>query len=282
MAGYQFFHVEGYARKAGKGKAGGHTISSILGEADREPGACPHVQNPVAPVVLFGHPPALVAAEAIVWANHAKDLRGHALRQDGLCMAGGVISVPQELKDWEGFKQASTAFLVREFGDRLRSVIEHTDEKERHLHFYAIPLPGERFEVLHRGRAAAARAKAQEKPKGIQNAEYKSAMRKWQDQFWLEVSSRFALARIGPGRRRLTREEWKAEQEQNKLVAKTQRENKLLQGLVNSQEKQLRRYQLDPEKNPLMKLKKNLLGPEKKNQIRPDQEESKPKFSAPK
>lgn len=36
--GYQFFHVEAYGRKAGKTKREGHSIRSIIAEADREPG----------------------------------------------------------------------------------------------------------------------------------------------------------------------------------------------------------------------------------------------------
>lgn len=36
--GYQFLHVESYAREAGKSKAGGHSIRSIIAEATREPG----------------------------------------------------------------------------------------------------------------------------------------------------------------------------------------------------------------------------------------------------
>jgi hypothetical protein len=215
---YQFLRVEGYARKGGKGKAGGHSIASVMAEVKRDQDACPHVETPVPPIPIFGdllH----VAQEAEAWAGQAKDTIGRSLRQDGLCLIAGVLSAPPDLKDWSGYKEASTAFLMGFYGDRLKAVVEHTDEKERHLHFYAVPRFGERFEILHPGRAAAQTAKAQGKHKGGQNKEYKSAMRIWQDQFWTEVSSKFGLTRIGPGRRRLTRGEWQAEQAVARLLA---------------------------------------------------------------
>lgn len=254
MSGYQFFHIEGYARVAGKGKAGGHSVASIMAEARRDPGACPHVPFPQQPRVIFGD---LLSVEPLAhaWADQAVDQRGHKMRKDGLCLLAGVISAPRTILDWKSFRDDSRAFLEREYGDRLKCVVEHRDEKERHIHFYAVPRPGEGFSALHRGRAAAEQAKAQGRLKGEQNREYKSAMRLWQDQFFLEVASLHGLTRIGPGRRRLTRDEWKAEQEKAKLTARIARENKMLQGTILRQEKELERYRKDPERNPLLRLK---------------------------
>lgn len=210
--GYQFFHVESYARTSGKGKAGGHTVASVMAEATRQPDACPHVENPVPPVLLFGRPLAEVEAEANNWAANSVDSIGRKLRKDGLCLLGGVISAPDDMdaKDWEAMKADAIAWLNRD--GRLVSVAEHTDEAHRHIHFYKIPAAGERFEVLHPGRAAAAVAKAKGMVKGAQNQAYKKAMRGLQDDFFEQVGARYGLTRLGPGKRRLDRSGWNAEQ----------------------------------------------------------------------
>lgn len=220
MAGFQFFHVESYARSAGKGKAGGHSISSVMAEAMRVEGACPHVEQPQPPVLLFGVPPSEVEAAATTWAEQAKDSLGRKLRKDGLCLLSGTISCPPELTDaeWEAVKADSLVYLAKD--GRLLSCIEHVDEKERHLHFYKIPRPGERFEDIHPGRKAALEAKARGELKGGQNKAYKAAMRVLQDDFFEEIGAKHGMARIGPGRRRLTRAAWVAEQANLEAMAK--------------------------------------------------------------
>jgi len=52
MSGFQFVHVECYGRTAGKGKAGGRTLRSVVEEAEREPQVCPHVDEPQPPNLL--------------------------------------------------------------------------------------------------------------------------------------------------------------------------------------------------------------------------------------
>lgn len=225
MAGYQFIHVESYARTAPKSeKTGGHSIGSVMAEAMRADGACPHVETPTAPTLLFGVQPGEVEELATSWANSSTDAIGRKLRKDGLCLLAGVVSCPPTLTDeeWGAFKLDAVAWLAKDA--RLVSVIEHTDEKERHLHFYKIPQPGERFEVLHPGRAAALMAKASGLLKGEQNKAYKAAMRAYQDDFFQSVSSRHGMARIGPARRRLNRDQWKAEQGVYEAVATARKE----------------------------------------------------------
>lgn len=210
--GFQFLHIESYARQAGKGKAGGHTVASVMAEATRQPDACPHVENQAPPVLLFGCPLEEVEAEASEWAANSVDAIGRKLRKDGLCLLGGVISAPDEMtaEDWDAMKLDAIAWLNRD--GRLVSVAEHTDEAHRHIHFYKIPAPGQRFETLHPGRAAALAAKAGGSLKGDQNRAYKEAMRGFQDDFFEQVGARHGLTRLGPGKRRLTRPAWKAEQ----------------------------------------------------------------------
>jgi len=220
-------HVEGYARTAGKGKAGGHTVDSIAAEADRHAGACPHITAPAAPVLLFGVSPSEAAAQAKAWADKATDARGHKLRKDGLCLLAGVTSVPPHFtdKDWNAFKKQSLAWMKSEYGKRLVSVVEHTDEQYRHLHFYAVPLEGERFDSLHDGFKAqneanksrgSRKATKEEKKLDLKAGRlaYGDAMGKFQDRFYSAVGRRFGMARIGPKRRRMSRPEWHAQKAQ--------------------------------------------------------------------
>lgn len=151
------------------------------------------------------------------------DAKGRKLRKDALCLVAGVVSMPEDTTQqaWESFRADAVGHLQQKYGDRLQTVIEHTDESHPHLHFYVIPRPGERFETIHQGKDAAAEIKRGGGLKGAQNQAYKSAMRAYQDEFFEMVGIPHGLARIGPGRRRLTREAWKLEQVQAESAAKT-------------------------------------------------------------
>lgn len=228
--GYQFIHLDGYARHGSqqtKKLKNGTTETSrkwsaqeIAAEAMRDIDACPHVADPKPPVRLHGCSPREAVQEAETWANQATDAKGRKLRKDGLCLAAGVISLPGEMEaDWPRFREASVRWLKSQYGERLLSVVEHTDEAHPHLHFYAVPLAGESFDVLHRGRSAAAKKASERASKGAQNAAYREAMREWQDEFSNAVALDFGLARLGPRRRRLTRGQWTAEKVQAKALA---------------------------------------------------------------
>lgn len=228
--GSQFIHADSYGRQAGKGKRSGNTIDSIAGEAEREPGQCYHVANPQKPIILFGESFREAGEEAKKWAEGMKDARGHALRKDALCMVAGVVSVPDDLKDWDAYKADALKWLKAKYGECLKSVIEHTDESHRHLHFAVVSKVGERFETIHQGYAAqrgadpkrgdrkrTAEQKADGRRQGIHA--YQIAMRDYQKEFYEAVSIKHGLTKIGPGRRRLSRGEWKQEQEQAKEIA---------------------------------------------------------------
>ena len=198
----------------------------MLAEADRKPGNCPHIDpeklaDPaLAPARIYGLKLEKVEQEANAWAEQAKDAQGRALRKDGHCLLAGVVSLPNDTspEDWRKFRYDAIDWLKKEFGDRLRSVIEHRDESHPHLHFYAVPEAGKGFASLHPGQQAARKAKAQGLKKGEQNEAYKNAMRDWQDKFSRDVGQHHGLTRIGPGQRRLTRGEWKQEQKQAKAL----------------------------------------------------------------
>lgn len=223
MAGYQFIHVESYARKAGKDKTGGLSVRDVVAEAGREAGNCPHVDQPQPPAVIFGSLDQ-VEHEVNTWADSMTDTKGRKLRADGLCLLAGVISLPrEEEKHWNRFRKGAMEYLHQTYGERLKAVLEHQDEAHPHLHFYVVPKLGERFETVHEGRAAAARARAEGLVKGEQNRAYKEAMRAFQDDFSRKVGQPFGLTRLGPGRRRLTRKAWQAEQAQAKALAEVER-----------------------------------------------------------
>lgn len=225
---YQFIHTENYARSAPKtakttnaGKSG-KNINYVIAEANREEGAHPHIDAPEPPVLLYGAPLESIGEMVEEWAGSVTDNAGRKLRKDGLCLLAGVISAPNDIpdKNWDKFKNESIEYLLKKYGNCLKSVIEHTDESHPHLHFYVIPEHGQKFDTVHQGRTASAKAKENGELKGEQNRAYKAAMREFQDEFYSAVGMQNGFTRIGPAKRRLTREEWKLEQVQAESFAK--------------------------------------------------------------
>jgi hypothetical protein len=232
---YQFVHVESYSRstpkrastvnkKTGKAsaKASGHCVKYIVDEAIREANSIPHIDQPQPPEYVYGAPLEELEAACDAWADSVRDARGHATRKDALCLAAGVVSAPKDItpEAWEAFKRDSVQWLKDKYGATLRTVIAHHDESHPHLHFYCVPELGQRFETVHQGRAAAALVKAEGGVKGLQNQAYKQAMREYQDEFYEAVGIEHGFTRIGPAKRRLTREEWKLEQIQAAAAAR--------------------------------------------------------------
>lgn len=227
QSGYQFIHLNAYGRVGGLVSKTSFKINiwDVANEAERCAGAISHILNPQQPNIVFGCSPSQAASLADQWAAKAKDLLGRRLRKDGLCLAAGVISLPvTRADDWPSFRDASIKYLHTMYGDRLKSVVEHLDESHPHIHFYLVPHNDERFEDIHCGYKAAATAKLSGGVKGVQNSAYKQAMRDWQDSFYKHVCSAFGLTRIGPGRRRLSRGEWRSEQLAVQLLGKKEKD----------------------------------------------------------
>ncbi len=224
--GYQFLHIECYARAAGAGKAGGRTLRDVIAEAEREPAACPHIDAPRPPVLLHGADPREAAAWAEQQAGEAKDAKGRKFRKDGLCMLAGVVSYPDGWDAlgvgtdaharWQAWEAATVAWLREEYGAALMTVLRHEDERHPHLHFYAVPTVTAdgrlRIADIHPGRRASEAAKDAGAAKGEQNAAYRAAMRDYQNRYWQSVGMGHGLTRLGPRKRRLTRAAWQAEQ----------------------------------------------------------------------
>lgn len=242
MAGYQFMHIECYAREESKKqktqckKNSDGTFSSkevakekrgnvrwVIAEAKREQNSCHHIDSPQPPTVLLGDLDQ-VEQEATRWAEESTDAQGRKLRKDAHCLLAGVISLPREQEEnWEQFKAKAMDWLKEKYGDNLRCVVEHQDEAHPHLHFYCVAKNGQSFDDLHEGKRAQKELK-KKNPKATkqeQNIAFAEAMRATQDDFANRVGQRFGLARIGPGRRRLTRAQWQAEQAQAEALKKT-------------------------------------------------------------
>ena len=210
---YQFGHIEGYARSSKKS----YSIHDVCKEAERVPGYCDHVKNPMPPTIIHGCTPSEAVEMAETWAEQAKDVSGRKLRIDAPVMLAGVLSYPRDGQHWDLFREQAVGWLRGKYGDRLVSVIEHQDEEHPHLHFYCVPLPGEDFDLLHEGRAASAKVKRDTAAaKGQHHASqmrlaYNTAMKGWQDELHAGVGIYLGLARMGPKRMRLKdRGQWKA------------------------------------------------------------------------
>lgn len=236
---YQFFHIEAYSLIAKsyereitikKGSKAGQTeikktetrsLKEIMEEQARIEEACPHVEDPRRPGLLYGVPPMEVLPLAEEWADQAKDARGYKMKKDGNVALVGVASLPREMEDdFPEFAEATLKFLKEKYGDRLKSVVVHDDEEHPHLHFTVIPRKGERFDDIHEGLNAKNEAKKNKQKGKAQNLAYIGAMRELQDNFYNKVGIKTGLTRLGPGgRRRLTRAEWQAEKQKSRALA---------------------------------------------------------------
>lgn len=232
---YQFIHLESWSRKP---DAKGRSTDFIFDEASRKPIASVHVADPKPPTVIYGlgvdevrqmHDAA--AASAMTPGARGK-LRKLDSKQKTLhtVVASHPYTVEEvradpkkaaEVRDWE---RRTVAWLRKQYGPALKSVIRHTDEKQWHVHAYVLPTndPQMRAGVYHPGAVAKKAVKAAGRRDGEDgkalnkraDVAYKAAMRDWQDSYHQAVAVPCGLTRLGPARRRLTREEWKAEQAQ--------------------------------------------------------------------
>jgi len=235
VSGFQFVHLESWCRKPDDK---GRSTSFIFDEASRRPLACVHVADPKPPTVLYGVAMEEVrqmhdAASAVAMTPGARGkLRKIASTQKTLhtVVASHPYTVEEvrgdktklaEVKAWE---RLTIEWLREQYGPALKCVIRHTDEKQWHVHAYVLPTsdPELKAHVLHPGVVAKRAVKAAGRRPGEDakslnkraDAAYKSALREWQDSYHEAVALPCGLTRLGPARRRLTREQWKAEQTQ--------------------------------------------------------------------
>lgn len=227
---FQFMHIETYSRKSDKA---GRSTSFVLDEASREPHASQHVEQPGVPEVVHGLDLAELrgahdAAAAVATATNANG-KTSKIRVDQHTLLTAIASHPltmdevrsnplaaDQVADWE---RRSVEWMRETWGERLVSVIRHTDESYPHLHAYVLPDGPMRARDLHPGVVAKAQVKAKALDGGADqksanksgDAAYKEAMRGLQDSYWERVGMPSGLARVGPRVRRLSRAGWKQE-----------------------------------------------------------------------
>lgn len=209
MSGFQFIHYEKYKKD---------DIAGIIGEASRTPGYCPHVENVQAPTILRGNLEELqerLRHDVANYKKHSKDGKLKKIRDDANIMLAGVFSYPDATAKrgdpgLEKWLDLSMKFIASEYGDQLHTAVLHLDESHPHVHFYVIPRD---YEM-----AAACRGDRASKETG-KKLEAKKAMQSYQDDYFSQVSVQCGHTRLGPRRQRLTRAEWKGQQDYAMKIA---------------------------------------------------------------
>jgi len=240
---YQFIHIETYALKASTktrpikppkdGKApiippkvkNKYSAGQIIDEVLREPDAIPHVAKPEKPNFVLGSEEelrTLIPRIEAAAASHKNPKDGRKLRSDAHVLLAGVASYPREAAEdnpsnYEKWKAKTVDFLREKYGDKLVSVVEHQDESHPHLHFYCVDFENLNAKMLHDGHLAAAKLLPLTKEAGLA---FKGAMREYQNDYYEKVGAQVGLTRIGPGRKRATRQEWNAQKAEAKELAK--------------------------------------------------------------
>ncbi|MBF0327494.1 MAG: hypothetical protein HQL42_20940 [Alphaproteobacteria bacterium] len=232
---YQFAHICTFSRR---GNSIGRSVIEVVAEAARQEGHAPHVKHPQPPTVLHGIDPAEIPAEVDRRVRAAKAAlrgrgRGNSVRQDTHVLEGTVLSHPGQTtaiaadpgqrREYEAWRADAIRWLIedgRRRGVEVVTIVEHLDEEHPHIHALAIPTNA-RLDAkqCHPGYVALAAAKEAGQDAKQANLAYRAAMRGWQDQYHEQVAMRHGQTRVGPGRRRLTRAEWKAEAEEAKRTA---------------------------------------------------------------
>jgi hypothetical protein len=217
---FQFIRAEIYARRAStnpKSKSE-YSAADIIGEALRDDGHCPHVENPEPPRYLIGSEAETRAMLGRINENALKyrDPVGRKMREDAAVLLAGVASFPraEAEKDPELYarwESLTVAYLQGKYGDNLRAVVMHNDEEHPHLHFYVYSDTEVNAKMLHDGYKNASK-----------KGSYKAGVQAFQDEYFEKVASRCGLARTGPKRRRLSRAEWHAEEELRMSIAKAE------------------------------------------------------------
>ncbi|MEZ8285588.1 hypothetical protein BCU17_19645 [Vibrio splendidus] len=247
---YQFIHIETYASISSRNNKK-QSAKAIAEECERAVGACPHIEQPKPYHLLYGKKPTDVVKQAESQAKKAKDKIGRKLRKDAQIILAGVVSYPKALSifnpncnKFRMWIKLNHQFLKKKYGSRYKSLVLHTDENDGfpHCHFYVVPELDSssnhlNISTVHQGIQARDKldsASAKEKVRA-----YKNAMREYQDEYQEQVGVFCGLTRIGPKKRRLTRQEWALEKSASKRLSLTL--NKLLntKKILSQREKEI-------------------------------------------
>ncbi|HHG3282639.1 TPA: plasmid recombination protein [Vibrio parahaemolyticus] len=245
--GYQFIHIETYARISSRNNKK-QSAKSIAEECERKPHACPHIKHSKPYKLLYGHKPSDVVKKAETQAEKAKDKLGRKLRKDAQILLAGVVSYPTPLTEFDPscrkfrkWLELNHQFLKKKYGTRYKSLVLHTDENEGfpHCHFYVVPdLDNSNhlnIGTVHQGIEARDKLRSPSAKEKLRA--YKSAMREYQDEYQRQVGIHCGLTRIGPRKRRLTRQEWTLEKSASKRLSSIINKIRKLDQLLNRKEK---------------------------------------------
>ena len=235
MSGYQFIHVEMYARSVskltGKGRAKkgqqrkaktedtGWTARQIVAEVRREVGQFSPKITPLKPEPVFGDVDALAKELDALDANPPE-----GQRKDTPVLLAGVVSSewpPDDPRSIE-WRMDALEYLSKVFGKNLRAVVAHNDEPHDHMHFYVCMPSLKPVKALHPGHIARQKSKDAGEDAKAQTEAYTAAMKALQDDYYNQVAKNHGQARIGPQRERLGRMEWQERQNQAELIAEVQ------------------------------------------------------------
>lgn len=214
----QFIRLTCYGAQAGAKRKQHENAFDILDEAARMPGAAPHIRSPKPPTLLHGNQINSVKVQLAAFAKVARGERGGPIRRGGALIYALVASYPipwrqlepEDALDTYGcWKKEVTGWLKAKFGAHLRSVVEHIDEGQPHLHAVIIPplCPRNRIDhKLHPGRAARALVLGAGGDRLAGERAYRAGMRTFQYDFYNSVSAQFGHTRVGPKRKRFSRD----------------------------------------------------------------------------
>lgn len=229
---YQFAHLETYSRKSTGKKL---SVDQILDEADREPGSCPHVKNPSPPDLVYGITIKELRALHAQKCDEARLVnskgQSRSIRKDQQTLACIVLSYPQDGENYNLWEDKSLEWLKEKYGSQLKTVVSHKDESHPHLHCYLMA-DDMKAAAFNEGKKAKDDYMKSDEAKSISKTDtkqankngdraYRQAMRAWQDSYFESVAIHCGLSRIGPGKRRLSRDAWKKEQAQASYLKKS-------------------------------------------------------------
>jgi hypothetical protein len=263
-------HLELYSRSGLKyNNVSKTSASAVVKEAIRSDGFCNHLEadglKPKPPTYIFSQENKSLDEHYIEIENQVateKDALGRKIKADKNILLAGVVSFPKPLvtkeseakntwtKDdddnYDLFKIASLEFLKKKFGDNLLCVLEHSDESYPHLHFYIADKkrisstpnlhPGQAQNIAHEQKAKEQKTSVNKKQ---MSADYKLAMRNFQDEYFNQVGIYCGFDRLGPKTQRLNRSEWKERKRVNKNLATVVKQVKKDYSNVKSKSAQL-------------------------------------------
>ncbi|MBL8807188.1 MAG: hypothetical protein JNN22_10115 [Rhodospirillales bacterium] len=240
--------LSGKSKRRGTGRKGWNA-RDIRNEAERRPEAIPHINQPEAPILIYGVTPTKVIERITkevakrrvkLLETAAKGGKVRRIRKDQHVMISGVAGYPVDWKtirddptaaaNLSEWKKDVVAFLVEHYakaGGELASVVEHVDEPYPHLHFYVLPVGSPTFAAreVHDGWQPKLEARRANLGKVKEDAAYRQGTESLQDVFYIAVSQKHGHARHKEKRPRVARSLFVGQKRelayQNKLLAKT-------------------------------------------------------------